>query len=436
MVGTTTKQRDITFRSGTAVSQGVSNVPPPGIPSSTTTKYPYSIVGSQTTVSTDGLWPVAQRLIRNPNVTDWDKQRLRNLDLGTGGFHTTTNFYDDFTYPYVATGDQSQYQHYTFDGPSFAKASSVNRASVVWPQLTAFDWNTMYTAGSTAIARTVPNNPVAGLLRALGELREGIPHIPLKGLRHGWKGIKSTNPGDEFLNIVFGWLPSIKDAIDVTNAISNSKEILEEFIAQAGKNIFRRYVFPVSTSTSILEWNVQATTFPVGPSYVYPGSGYLGRRFAVRQQTKRIWFEGVYTYYADMGKTQFERMKYAWDLADKVAGVELTPDTVYQLTGWSWLAEWAWNMGDVMKNLSAFSKDGLVMRRGYIMMQDIIEDTYVLTGITDSSNGTHPPVFQTFGTHSKARLKATPYGFGWDWNGITPFQSAILAALGISRFGR
>jgi hypothetical protein len=93
-------------------------------------------------------------------------------------------------------------------------------------------------------------------------------------------------------------------------------------------------------------------------------------------------------------------------------------------------------MGDVMKNLSAFSKDGLVMRSGYIMMQDIIEDTYVLTDIIDNVNGVHPPVFQTFGTVSKARLKATPYGFGFDWNGITPFQSAILAALGISRFGR
>ncbi len=427
MVGTTTKQRFLTFRSGTAYETATGG---------SQASWPYSIVGSQTTVSTDGLWPTAQRLMRDKHVTPEDKRRLRNLDLGTSGFHTTKNFYDDFVFDNIAKGNQSPNVQYSYHGPSFAKAGVVNPSSVVWPQLSGFDWNLMITGGTKAIALTVPNNPTAGLLRALGELREGIPHIPLKGLRHGWPGIKSTNVGDEFLNVVFGWLPTVKDVVDITNAVKNSETIIDDFLKQAGRNIYRRYAFPVSTTTSLLAWNEQATTWPVASTYVYPTGGYLGRRFAVRQQTKRMWFEGVYTYYADMGKTQFERMKYSWDLADKVLGVELTPDTVYQLTGWSWLAEWAWNLGDVMKNLSAFSKDGLVMRRGYIMMEDIIEDTYVLEGIVDKINGFHPPVFQTFGTHSKARMKATPYGFGLDWNGFTPMQSAILAALGISRLGR
>lgn len=427
MVGTTTKKRDITFLSGTARSTGSGGA---------VSTYPISIVGSQTTVSTDSLWPTAQRLLRNPHVDDWDKQRLRNLDLGTGGFQTRKNTYEDFHYPHSIFAKTFPSTTFSYVGPSFAKSYNVGPASSLWPTLSFPDWSTLVTAGTAAIARTVPNNPVAGLLRSLGELREGIPHVPLKALRHGFKGAKQINAGDEFLNVVFGWLPSVKDAIDVTNAVKNSKEILEEFIQQAGKNIFRRYVFPEVTTTTLLGWNTQATTLPVGPTQLYGTNGYLGRAFAVRQQTKRIWFEGVYTYYADMGKTQFERMKYSWDLADKVLGVELTPDTVYQLTGWTWLAEWAWNMGDVMKNLSAFSKDGLVMRRGYVMMHDIIRDTYVLDGIVDVTNGSHPPVYQTFGTESKVRMKATPYGFGFDWNGITPMQSAILAALGISRFGR
>jgi len=388
-------------------------------------------VGAQTTVSTDTLWPVVQRLLRNEKISSSDKQRLRNLDLGSGGFQTRTNFYED----------SNSYQGFSspifpdsliiasVDSPAFARSHQVGPNSTLWPQLTFADWSTLVTSGTTAIARTVPNNPVAGLLRALGELREGIPHIPLKALRHG--SFRPGDTGDEFLNLVFGWIPTIKDAVDIANAANNADRIIEAFLKEAGKNIFRRYQFPTLSTTTITQAPQDATYLPVGPTQAYfSGGKYTGKRTVFRTTEKRIWFEGVYTYYADAGKTAWEREKYFLDLSDKVLGTELTPDTVYQLTGWSWLAEWVWNLGDVMKNLSAFNKDGLVMRRGYIMEEDSIVDHHILQGSIPG------PCWQKFGTKSKVRLKATPYGFGFDWDGVTPFQTAILAALGISRFGR
>lgn len=424
--GPTVKKRDIHFGSGQFyTSFGGSKSP-----------MPWSIVGKQETASTDSLWPIAQRELRNKHTTAADKKRIRDLDLGTNFFQTTTNFYEDSRPSYFVQrrqfGDFGQLC--TTSADAFARSEQVGPSSLLWPQLSAFDWNTLVTAGTTAIARTVPNNPTASVLRSLLELREGLPQVPLKALRRGH--FKPGDIGGEYLNIIFGIVPTIKDMLDYAEALKNSHAIIQAFLDNAGKNIFRRYQFPVTKDTAIIEIQQGVPISPAGitQSYDNLGDTIKGTRSLIRHTTRRIWFEGVYTYTADPGSTPWERMKYAYDLIDKVEGTAVTPDVLYQIMPWSWLSEWVWNLGDVMKNLSAFQKDGLVMRRGYVMMETTIRDVWTLSGIS------HPAIpstiSQTFGTKSKARLKATPYGFGVDWGGFTPSQLSILAALGISRFGR
>jgi hypothetical protein len=88
-------------------------------------------------------------------------------------------------------------------------------------------------------------------------------------------------------------------------------------------------------------------------------------------------------------------------------------------------------VGQVIHNLTAFSKDGLVMRYGYLMYRKTAEITHEHSGVGFKSGATGP-ITTTFGTTLKRRVKAHPYGFGLTDESLTARQLAILAALGIT----
>jgi hypothetical protein len=91
-------------------------------------------------------------------------------------------------------------------------------------------------------------------------------------------------------------------------------------------------------------------------------------------------------------------------------------------------------MGDIVSNLSDWATDGLVMRYGYIMEHRFMEITYSLdrpTRLKPAGSYLASPV--TFVYETKRREKASPFGFGLSWNGMSPRQLAIAAALGITR---
>jgi hypothetical protein len=89
------------------------------------------------------------------------------------------------------------------------------------------------------------------------------------------------------------------------------------------------------------------------------------------------------------------------------------------------------NAGSVMTNLSAFSQDGLVMRYGYVMETTTVTIRDTLKGVHFWGYGPRD-LYHTYGTRSKVRRSATPYGFGLDLDGFTPYQWGIIGALGIS----
>jgi hypothetical protein len=114
-------------------------------------------------------------------------------------------------------------------------------------------------------------------------------------------------------------------------------------------------------------------------------------------------------------------------------GIRITPEVLWNLAPWSWAIDWFSNLGDVVSNLSDWATDGLALRYGYIMEHKSIYVTYSLVG---------KPRFLPEGTfasdviayrETKRREKATPFGFGLDWNTFSPRQLAIAAALGITR---
>lgn len=171
------------------------------------------------------------------------------------------------------------------------------------------------------------------------------------------------------------------------------------------------------------------------------GGGPLGTGYRTFTESyTKTWFSGAYSYVMpDPPSSNFLDKLDTWDAeANKLFGTRLTPDTVWNLAPWSWAADWFANTGDMMTNMSAFSHDGLVLRYGYIMQEHNEKTTTSWQGYINQPSGS-PRFTQTsesFGSVSKTRLGALPYGFGTTMGDYSPRQVAIAAALGISRAPR
>lgn len=281
--------------------------------------------------------------------------------------------------------------------------------------------------GATAISRVKPTNPIADLSTALGELRaEGLPKLPgvttWKDKAHAGK-----KAGAEFLGVQFGWLPFVSDIKDIAHGVSNADRIISQYVRDAGKLVRRRYEFPehIEFSTEIIGTG--------RPPHVYGGTSHLieaviqsGTLIRDTKIVTRDVFSGGFTYHLPGDYPGFSNASKSSLYAKKILGLDLTPDTVWNLTPWSWAIDWFSNTGDVIDNLSDYASDGLVMRYGYMQRHVVESHSYRLEG----SSSELPLVFVT---EHKTRVKANPFGFGITWDGLTPRQIAISVALGINR---
>lgn len=110
----------------------------------------------------------------------------------------------------------------------------------------------------------------------------------------------------------------------------------------------------------------------------------------------------------------------------EVLGAAPSVDTFWNLSPFSWLSDWFVNFGDMLGNLSYFHEHGQVMNYGYLMQTTELTRTVEWA----SRYGT---TVESFRNVRKARIKASPFGFGLTWNGFSDFQLSILASLGIQR---
>jgi hypothetical protein len=118
---------------------------------------------------------------------------------------------------------------------------------------------------------------------------------------------------------------------------------------------------------------------------------------------------------------------------DRAYGVVPGDTTLWNLTPWSWLADWFSNAGNVMQNIDAFLQNSLIMPYGYIC-HDITEEYQADWSGSVNRNGWSPMTLSDYVVkHSYTRQQANPFGFGLSWDGLSLFQLSILAALGISR---
>jgi hypothetical protein len=306
------------------------------------------------------------------------------------------------------------------------------------PDLSSSDAD-MDKAGATAIARCEPTKSVADLSTALLEtLHDGLPAIVGAAT---WKNRTAIlrnarkNASGEYLNYQFGIQPLLSDISNVAKGIKKSDEILSQFERDAGKVVRRKYYFPSQTTeTTTNLGNSYPSTFWSGLSTIrdFWGTGTLIRQ---RKVVRRQWFSGAFTYYLPSGYDSRNRLSDLSRKAEVIFGLDLTPETIWNVSPWSWAIDWFANTGDVIHNLTAFKTNGLIMPYGYLMEHTIVTDTYSFVFNSDPS--VRPKVANVvLTTEVKKRRPANPFGFGVSWSGLSPFQASIAAALGLNKSRR
>jgi len=269
--------------------------------------------------------------------------------------------------------------------------------------------------GTTAIARTEPTSPAFDLATTIGELRaEGLPNAPGHTMLEQTKTARAA--GSEYLSYEFGWAPLVRGLRDFSKTVNESDKILRSYQERANKPIKRRYEWP--------DIQDQVIT-PYKRVNVIPFDG-----FAEGSMTEttliRKWFEASYIYYLPVSQSNIDKFRRYGSDARKLYGIDLNPEVLWNLSPWSWAADWFANTGDVMHNVSAIGQDGMVIRYAHIMCHT--QRKVAFTGAFDGQ-----PCSITVTDEVKSRLPATPYGFGLNWDGFSPKQLAIISALGLSR---
>jgi hypothetical protein len=139
-------------------------------------------------------------------------QNIRNLDVGgplaIESSSLTMPTCVDVTVPFFSTF--RGYQGVYFPSNSYKLAMTKVTAMKV-PTISSelgISRSDLRTLGSTAIAKSIPDVPDFSLFRFIGELKAGLPKVPLKALL---KEKKVSTVGGEYLNVQFGILPPMKD---------------------------------------------------------------------------------------------------------------------------------------------------------------------------------------------------------------------------------
>lgn len=315
----------------------------------------------------------------------------------------------------------------TFNGPVFP----INPYTISFPAAITPTDSQLNQWGATAVARCKPTNSVADASIFLGELlKDGLPNLTGSAT---WKDRtnRARGAGKDYLNHQFGWLPLANDVQKFAYAVNHANAVLTQYERDAGKVVRRQYDVPLNNSTLVQAEGQQVPWFePTDSSFI--SDVEFGRWVRTTEVVQRAWFSGAFTYHIPTGSDTRKGMESAALKAKKLFGLSLTPETLWNLAPWSWAVDWFSNTGDVVSNISDAITDGLVMRYGYIMCTTIHKVTYTskASGLKDLNNPV-PPL--TYVTETKVRKRANPFGFGLSWEGLSPLQLSIAAALGLSR---
>lgn len=318
--------------------------------------------------------------------------------------------------------------------------------------------------GAKAIASVSTAGPEGDLTDALLQLRQdGLPKLTglilggnfmnlVTGSRsqreRAIKDVFTKGISEENLNYQFGWIPFVSDLKQCLNAVLQSNKIVKQYIANSGKPVRRTFTFPTNVSSNMINDPVTGymtevfsdalqglknpNNIDIGYSFVEGPPYTLARKQIFTSTRQKTWFTGSMFYSLPVDNSFLGRFSKYASYANHILGLELTPDVLWDLLPWSWLADWMADIGTLIQNATLFSTYGQVMRYGYLMNHTTIDVHYMCSPQASGLIGRH--TFSTddvFRTERKQRVRATPFGFGLNVNSFSANQWAILGSLGL-----
>lgn len=290
--------------------------------------------------------------------------------------------------------------------------------------------------GSVGWNLTKPSRPIANINVMYGELRE-LPSVPLAKMAalaqrvrgrplHSQINELRREVGSEYLNLAFGWSPLIDDLRKLAQFQQKFAQRMASLRQYAGGNrTLRREITLVDTTST----TVTQTYSGYSGSYC-TAAGTMGniKGTAARGVTtsRRIWYSAGYRLLVPDLDTPAVALR--WRRA--LLGGTPTIEQVWALTPWSWLAGWFSSVNHALANMADPLREYFAARYAFVMIKDTTTNWFE----GSFSNGENSfSVRSEYGSVHQFRSWASPFGWGLTWDGLSPQQVAIAAALGISR---
>lgn len=300
--------------------------------------------------------------------------------------------------------------------------------------------------GPTVYNRMRPRMSALDLGVFLGESRE-IPRM-LKQTAFGfhkiWKRLGGHSEvltpkavANEWLNTQFGWKPFLSDLHKIINLQETVTKKIHNLRCRNGEWVKRKGTYSNTTGiTNHVRWvNDNAPkVYPALPSahlrFPYPGQGSKwGMTDTYTEETQKIWYEGHFRYWIPALEKDNDPYFHKVNVIRSL-GLNISPSLVWNLTPWSWMADWFTNAGDVVDNITSRGTDNVASKHCYLM-----EHRYKRAVNSSVIHLWNEDVCCEWSqqVETKSRHAASSFGFDLAPGDFTPRQLSILAALGMSR---
>jgi len=308
--------------------------------------------------------------------------------------------------------------------------------------------------GPTAWAKSSPKIQMADGFVFLSESRE-LPSMLMDqarrfhkewesiagkaGVNGGWR-MQPKQAADEYLTQQFGWAPFLGDLYKFYNAYLHVDDYMRRMSQGHDKWLHVRRVLlddvQVSKQNSgNYTWNLlpsnnwdQVTQLRPGqvPTFNYQ-----------EEETRLVTSSGMFKWYKpefDMSDPNYNSLINTLYRHSTMYGVRVNPSNIWRATPWSWLADWALNIGRNIDALTAYVEDGVVCKYLYLMHHTVKRQ------VTDIRlpvrRGDVSLQYINYVDVKLRRAVDSPFGFGSPWATLSPWRLSILAALGISKPSR
>jgi hypothetical protein len=323
--------------------------------------------------------------------------------------------------------------------------------------------NELKLRGTGFIQDSQPLASEADLLVSLAELiREGLPSGLLRGLLTSGPSRAERIKGfaGDYLNFMFGVTPIIRDFDSVHKALSKIDKTINQWIRDNDRQIRRRRRTKRVTDITPHEYysrRDQGGTVRGTYRYVDTSAGIEGRTTytsgtyattvsngqGMTKVDTDVSFSSAFSYrldkllttFGEVGPDDIVESNLALRLELTLHSLGLSPNdfslyTIWNLVPFSWLVDWFVNLGDVLSNQRAFQTAGLQLTWGYITAHQVEKTAWYLRQSFPNEPGKpFIDMGQLYIRKYVRRIRATPFGFGYTFEELSPPKVGVLAAL-------